>query len=62
MALGSHKWLVIRRYPTAKLGFYKGRGYCIEVGEERLSRYEWSPVNAWKMADLQPIFPPTLDA
>lgn len=56
MARGAHKHIVQRKHPSATLHFYRGLGYCIEVHGVRLSCYEWSPVNAWAQADLQPIF------
>jgi hypothetical protein len=57
MARGAHKWRVLRKHPTAKLKFSQGLGYYIEVDDRQLSRFQWSPVNAWSQADLQPLFP-----
>lgn len=56
MAKVQHKCLVTKNYPGAKLKFYRGLGYCIEVDGAQLSAYHWSPVNAWAQADLRPIF------
>ncbi len=46
MARGAHKWKVLKKHPAAKLKFYRGLGYCIEVNGQSLSSYQWSPVNA----------------
>lgn len=56
MARGAHKFKVIQKHPKAKLNFAKGFGYCIVVDGRKLSSYQWSPVNAWAQADLQPLF------
>jgi hypothetical protein len=58
MAKGTRKWPVQRKHPAAELKFYRRLGYCIEVDGKQLSSYQWSPVNAWSQADLQPNFPP----
>jgi hypothetical protein len=53
-----HKWQVLQKHPKAKLVFKvgAGNGYRVEVEGRPLGKYQWSPVNAWAKADLQPLF------